>query len=967
MPLVPVKRLVSRCSPAFFLPVLMLFVGLSSFARGEEAEVLHMTMQCVEPTECWAFDPKSKRVFGSTRTKILEYSHLTGAQIGQFQLRSFFEHMVLNNDKLFVSTSHGLQVIDLKTNTVGKIISNLDNIRSLAVASTTSPHVYLFASPIDGSHGVDFVVIDAQTLKILHRTNWEKNVRQPVPNYFAVSQDGLTFANFGHINLKLRAHKGVCSRIIPPDFEIQRVADFEIAAVPLAQTELSRQWLAGSELMSSDLQTRLGEYPGDCTAFAESWDRFASLAISDRETNPPDMIMWVGRVSDGEELLQFDMPANSREHSTRELNLAMPKVEFDEKCEFVFCSYGRGAHVVDIRNLAKPADPSALMLSMPEKRRYPAGSNIQIKLEPTSSNPSSKLSVELAGGPDGMKLEGSTISWKPGFDQLGLHELIIAAKNGSENRKFKFALEIVVPEIVLGISAQSIVHDPAGRYLAVFGRKAEEEHDYSSFHRVPPTHLEIVDLDSMKVVGAHEVDGWPRAKVFIGNKLFWVPKAVNKLLSVDVEPDSKVETLETPLDNIEGIVGLDHGLLVKVIKLGSTPEGLASVDGFTMPIKPENRAIVHDSDTWEIIEDHPLSKIAWPGHSGAMRDAYEIGDSQLHLFGKIIDEKDGTVICYNSRILGPGQQLVRVEERDFIAMINGADGYAWGRRYSSQELKKVGSDEPLISFPSDYSPSSPMHLSRQVPYFLSLAPVDRRENPQYSMQLFELVYGKLLGDYPLPAHITFRPGHPRGFSFARIVGNRLVAIVGDRFVTYEMPEFKHQLEPLRLLYPQLPPVLIDEPFKCQLTAKGGKAPYKFSTAKQVPGIEIDADSGQLTVNYPRLWKLYLGAVGAGLRREVIYTENLEGSNGLFEHRFGVKLPAGRVPISVQTVLEVRDASGQSDQILVSTIAFAPIEPLEVEISKAKQVFERQRLQQLQQQQQRQRLLPKPNNQPPVQL
>ena len=140
------------------------------------------------------------------------------------------------------------------------------------------------------------------------------------------------------------------------------------------------------------------------------------------------------------------------------------------------------------------------------------------------------------------------------------------------------------------------------------------------------------------------------------------------------------------------------------------------------------------------------------------------------------------------------------------------------------------------------------------------------------------------------------------------------------------------LDPLRILYPEVPITDVQKSLEFQLNAKGGKLPLHYALASDVPGVTINKATGKVLVDYSVGWQKLCDKIS----KSTYYNTGPKSPfiNGMLPSDFfGIQADDSKMLVSLPVEFTVSDQSGQKDRIFVSLIAKAPID----QYKKAKQL------------------------------
>ena len=127
--------------------------------------------------------------------------------------------------------------------------------------------------------------------------------------------------------------------------------------------------------------------------------------------------------------------------------------------------------------------------------------------------------------------------------------------------------------------------------------------------------------------------------------------------------------------------------------------------------------------------------------------------------------------------------------------------------------------------------------------------------------------------------------------------------------------------PLMLKYPRIGVGTVDKPLKVQLVAAGGEGRRTFTLGKTCEGIDLDAASGELTIDFPAIWKRAVPFLQQRYPHGMPDTKS-DGSAAEFQRLTGKPLPADKVAFAVPLEIAVSDREGQRDSLSLAVLALA---------------------------------------------
>ena len=134
---------------------------------------------------------------------------------------------------------------------------------------------------------------------------------------------------------------------------------------------------------------------------------------------------------------------------------------------------------------------------------------------------------------------------------------------------------------------------------------------------------------------------------------------------------------------------------------------------------------------------------------------------------------------------------------------------------------------------------------------------------------------------------------------------------------------------------------VDKMQKVNLRAKGGKGNIEYQLISQYPGLEIDAASGEVSIDTPAMWEKYLTAQttsqGIQSRRNRMRSNSQKLLDGKqYAKMFGKALPQDYLALLLPIQVSVTDEEAQEDRLSVYAVVHAPKNDIDVKLTEIAQ-------------------------------
>jgi len=222
-----------------------------------------------------------------------------------------------------------------------------------------------------------------------------------------------------------------------------------------------------------------------------------------------------------------------------------PSLMFDAHDRLVYAR-GAKAAIIDLTapELAVPLE-IPLGLHVVEAVEAVVRSAIHVPIRTTGVDAGSPVDLELTSGPDGARIADGVVAWKPRTADVGRHRFVVRARSGRRSVEATFSVQVNRPTVELPFNAGGVHVSSDGRTAVVSSATSDSAEDRTMW-------LAAVDLETMSLLAARELDGRSRRIALAGTRVY--VDSDSGLLSFDREDLSPQAS-----DEHDGAIALPGG------------------------------------------------------------------------------------------------------------------------------------------------------------------------------------------------------------------------------------------------------------------------------------------------------------------------------------------------------------------------------------------------------------------------
>ncbi len=167
----------------------------------------------------------------------------------------------------------------------------------------------------------------------------------------------------------------------------------------------------------------------------------------------------------------------------------------DEPNSRVIYAQGNRLHYVPLADFNLP-DEAFLLAELEGQDTIVVGRENKLTLKPKDD----RVSVKFNDKPEGMEVDGQTLTWTPGTDQIGPVTLLVTLEQGDIQRAIPYELTVEYPHTKLPFEPSGVSVDQAGKRAVIWNGTPRTEFPLSRTETTSePAELAVVNLETGQV------------------------------------------------------------------------------------------------------------------------------------------------------------------------------------------------------------------------------------------------------------------------------------------------------------------------------------------------------------------------------------------------------------------------------------------------------------------------------------
>ena len=921
----------------FFVPragIVVLFLSFLLPGSNLQAQEIVGKITGHQDTSAWALHEASGRIFAAVKStdSVTEYDS-TGKEVRTFSVEPEPTGLILKGDRLVVACSKNpcFSVIDLKTNKVTGKVDLLAGNGPAALFCSKVPNslVYCFCKPDARSSSTQLFQVDVSKLVVKNQIEVRGWGQSAVTNV-AMSANGKWIVPDGRG--RVSPSGADLMKVDEAKCEFTQVRDHHKSFGQIEAGPASRYWMLGGKLYSIDLQKAIRSFGFSVAKIHPTYDLVATLTPTKLKIQTFTNAKLLGSAP-----MDFVMDQSKKAKRARSRSPVSPfeklnaLVGYDLKGSNVVVAAGSLCRVVSLDSPEIPLTP-VFLLDVPREVEAVAKKTVKIPLRLTNSSLESGASFEIKNGPDTAKIVDKHLVWTPADKDLGRHSILLAAKLGDESDEFNIEFSVKSDGLELDFNISGLHVDREGKYAIAWGPKIPKDRSgrrTRSASEPGSDEVAVLDLETKKVVVQRPLAAGVRTALIQSPYVFLMPKEGNVIFRFDRDS----------LDNSKRMFLKDKGV------------GLVPYFSKTIGVMVGDHNITLEKIDPESMKSTGSDLLGYDSNYRNGRAPFtEVAPGILKFKTKLTSMSDGSI---KALYANPGLETLassnnnnnqfgmshRMHGRDQSSMMFGR--YVLG----TQILTPVGT--AVAQFRNS---DRAFYPTRYAPVAFSVRTEEKRDGrtTQYKTYLETL---SLVDGAVLDSRVFDVTNGRRSRSFRNRSNSKMFYALEDRLVyakenqIFIIPVVKSVVEkaPMPLHFPpaEIAVLGVDKIQKVNLRAKGGKGNIEYQLISQYPGLEIDAASGEVSIDTPAMWEKYLTAQttsqGIQSRRNRMRSNSQKLLDGKqYAKMFGKALPQDYLALLLPIQVSVTDEEAQEDRLSVYAVVHAPKNDIDVKLAEIAQ-------------------------------
>ena len=872
--------------------VLLGIIGLGTAYLASDANAAEaVTVEISEGVGDWVVCEESGRAFASLRAgdEVVEYGP-SASEVRRFKVGAMPTEMVLKRDRLVVACnkSPSLHVINLETSkNQGTIEVNGKGPYGLFCSQVDNGYVYCICNTGDAWWDGEIFQVDLKTMKI-RKQQRVQGWGQSHLLHVAMSRDGKWIVPDA---------RGASSpsgadlmKVDEEELTFSQIRDYHKSFGQMVAGPFNRYWTFGNALYTLDITKSVRTFSGSPVAIHPRLD----LAVSKTKSG-----LALERFSDASPIASVSLespPASTSRTQSRDRSIVAldPTIQFDLKNGLVFLGDRFHGYWIDLGRFADELSP-LLIVQAPSEVTSLVGDPLRVPLPVTNGGDKTKLTISQ--GPEAAKLDGDAFVWQPQAEDVGFTTVQFALKSSEDDRMLDtvdMTVHVTLPKLDLGFYAKSMDLAPSGRHLLVWGQGPGQEDRHTA--HVGADEVAVVDVQELRILARKTLPQGVRCATIGDDYVYIAPNSGNLFYRLDrtLRDGQRVFLQSAP---------------TQLVKIGK--DRLVAVCG-----------------QLQFFDTEAMKPV--PGLSEAARvelgqSIQFLGHNEIQLGNRVIDRATGKLIGTIGFVRLPS--LVQGNGRvGHNPMNRNQASVQWGRRLVNNMLtNRKGSR--ISQWPGQRMGI----LSERWPVAVLIGATQDGATSTTTMELANIVDG--LVEHTSIINVSANSNRSRVPSLhgarntLRVFDDKVLFLEGTELLIATIPEevAKGMPIPTHFLQQQCGEVAAGEPAEVKLAVGGKTEGVTFSLLAEYPGVVLDSGTGELTIDTPRLWDLYVkqvsgGSVRMGPRRRIQSSATSREENARqYQELTGSVLPEGKLATQLPISAVLRDSEGQEDSIQFSLI------------------------------------------------
>ena len=367
-------------------------------------------------------------------------------------------------------------------------------------------------------------------------------------------------------------------------------------------------------------------------------------------------------------------------------------------------------------------------------------------------------------------------------------------------------------------------------------------------------------------------------------------------------PNTKLRIQPLPAGKLAVMYGLQYNL-----------GGIVVYDRETLTPNPEHFAQVEQGDS-----ANDSTEIAEQGIDGTLVTHDQFVDAAT---GEVRSARELCPLPLLADVVWPAPAILRSKPRIYL----------WARTIL---LRRRMDQQPFITIDTLATAAGTQiaevrqaaAISPFQPFAVNLSLKPGGKGIDGTLEFRELKRGKVIGSAELgKLNGRYSDYNDRIRPQLLLTKEKVVVVDYDRIVSAAIPaDVKTKLAaPLALKIPKIPVASVDRPVEVQFEAHGDSNGRTFSLSRETTGLSMDAATGKLTVDLPKIWKRHTDVGGLSESLLPAVRQPKIDISAVFRRLTSSPLPPGKTAFRLPLRVTVANAAGESDELRLAMVVVAP--------------------------------------------
>ena len=904
----------------FVLSLISLFaiIQLTTPAISEEVGVANLSNRALD----WIVHQETGRVFCTMADidQVVEFNS-KGDEVRRIDVGGKPAEMLIKNGKLVVGCQKDseLYVVDLNTNKVeGKIAISMQGPIGMFCSKADNDFVYGISSQ---RYDKKIFQADIKNKKIRNNktlSGWG----QSSTTHVAMSSDGKWIVPDSRGNLSPSGAD--LMSVDEGTFAFKQIRDYHSSFGQIIAGPHNRYWSFGKDLYGLDITKKIRSFSGSPVAIHPQLDMAVSLS---------EKGFHIESFSTAKNIATEKITSTviRRSSSSRSRPTFDTVIQYDLKNQMAFVGQAKSGHWFDLSAYKGELKPLRMIKVVSEVTAF-VGKETRVPFEILNGSPSIKARV---ASKDTIQIRGNELVYSPTADQVGNKTVSLELVNdsGTVLDKADFTLKTTLPSIDFDFNTASMAVSNGGTKAVVWGSPFIVDKRGRRVIDPESSTIAVIDLPTSKILNQRTMPSRLMAVAIDEKNVFFAPSTGSLFYRSDHNLKNSKRTF-----------------------VSTKPQMLVKVADNVIAVSGERVAFYNVSTLKEVSYDKPTPKLdslrkqrsgGYPSESSRTK--------QLYLPYVTAHKRNTGISSFRNRGVQQ-QKWGRIITRDSLKSTTGNMIKQW----TSASHSLLCDAYPMAVLISSNETSVNQSITRGT---------DRTRRKTTQLQLRDLTDGNV--QYSSAISVVDSNGYNQSFGSSGFFGSPLRLTQVGKFIYYldksklykiaiPLKEAEAMPTPTHFLEMDTFEVNVGKKEVVQLSVKGPVNGCSFEINTQADSIQLDEETGRITIDTQALWKLAIEKFSPSEFGENLNSGDYpypspdrfsrrEGMQQLIWSRNGSKYPGGSSSKSIAesynaltgkklspemlafkllAQVQLTDNEGQTDRADITVIVVGPRKPLD---------------------------------------